>query len=186
MKKFLFPAVALLSGALIFSLSGCSLFSGNPYEVATRDDSVSVSQIQTKSQARVMYEEACADGYSGSFVDFLKEVGVSFDDSLSVNSDLLCTAEVYAAFEVSSLGMGSSYYYSIGSGVFLEADTEKGDAYVVTNYHVVYNAKSTGRESISHVSDNILLYLYGGKTDNRGIEATYVGGAMNYDIAPPT
>ncbi len=184
MKKFLFPAVALLTGALIFSLSGCSLFNGNPYEVATRDDSnVNISQIQTKSQARVMYEEACADGYSGSFVDFLKEIGVFLDDSLAVNSDLLCTAEVYAAFEVSSLGMGSSYYYSIGAGVFLEADTEKGDAYVVTNYHVVYNAKSTGRESISHVSDNILLYLYGGKTDERGIKATYVGGAMNYDIA---
>ena len=183
MKKILFPAVALLSGALLFSLAGCSLLNGNPYEVADRDDSVNVSQIQTKSQARIMYEEACADGYSGSFVDFLKEVGVFLDDSLSVNTDLLCSAEVYASFEVSQLGAGTTFYYSIGAGVFLEADTEKGNAYVVTNYHVVYNAKSGGRESIPHISDNIVLYLYGGKTDGRGIRATYVGGAMNYDIA---
>ena len=73
--------------------------------------------------------------------------------------------------------------YSLGSGVIYSLDTREGDALIVTNYHVVYNKKGTGREKVPYVSDDIDVYLYGAEVSSRAIEATFLGGAMEYDIA---
>ena len=69
--------------------------------------------------------------------------------------------------------------YSSGAGVIYKIDREKGDAYIITNYHVVYdNTIST------HAPDgNITAYLYGMEYSMYGIELEYVGGALSYDIA---
>jgi serine protease Do len=72
---------------------------------------------------------------------------------------------------------------STGAGIIYSLDKNAGDAYIITNYHVVYDVSSTGKETIPHISDEISLYLYGGETSSGKIEATYLGGAMNYDIA---
>lgn len=180
-RRFLLPALVLAAAVLILP-AGCS--GGNLYEVASREESTvsSLSQGETKTQTRKMYEEALSDGYTKSYVDFLIEIGYCKDDSLAVNSALLSTVEVYAAFERSQYAFGqSANYYSIGSGVLFDLDKAEGDAYVLTNYHVLYSATSTGREALPHISDSITLYLYGGKT--RSVTAEYVGGAMDFDIA---
>ena len=57
---------------------------------------------------------------------------------------------------------------------------EDGSAYVVTNYHVVYDADS---DTSDKISDEIYVFLYGMEYSQYGIPATYVGGSMNYDIA---
>ena len=61
-------------------------------------------------------------------------------------------------------------FSSEGSGVIYKLDREKGDAYIITNYHVVYNrsAISSGR-----ISNNIQLYLYGQESEAYAIPATY-------------
>ena len=74
---------------------------------------------------------------------------------------------------------------SAGSGVIYKLDKEKGDAYIITNYHVIYNASADQKDGIS---DDIRLYLYGmemmtSEEKTYAIPATYVGGSMNYDIA---
>ncbi len=72
---------------------------------------------------------------------------------------------------------------SSGSGVIYKLDKEKGDAYVITNYHVVYHNMSTTSNGISN---DITLYLYGSEpqtVNGYGIKASYIGGSMNYDIA---
>ena len=53
-------------------------------------------------------------------------------------------------------------------------------AFVITNYHVVYDSDS---DTDNHVSDQIYLYLYGMEDEAYAIPATYVGGSANYDIA---
>ena len=70
---------------------------------------------------------------------------------------------------------------SAGSGVIYKLDKERGEAYVITNYHVVYNSASTSQNKIS---DDIYLFLYG-QEDNEdyAIPASYVGGSMQYDLA---
>ncbi len=185
MKKRGFLLAAAIAAGIALFLCGCA--ERNPYEVARREtgeETIVLADKDTKSHERILYEEALSDGYGGSYLDFLKELGVSADDSLAVNSALLSSVEVYALFERAGGGLSqSALYYSIGSGVILSLDKAKGDAYIVTNYHVVYAPDSTGRETIPYISDNISLYLYGGKTDSMAIEAEFVGGSFEYDIA---
>ncbi len=64
-----------------------------------------------------------------------------------------------------------------GSGVIYELDKEKGEALIITNYHVVYEQNTTG------VASEIKVYLYGMEATKYAIDATFVGGSMNYDIA---
>lgn len=77
-------------------------------------------------------------------------------------------------------------YKQYGSGVIYRIDREAGDAYIITNYHVVYHRDSSASD---HLSTNIEVYLYGQEshpdTDTRSypITATFVGGSMTYDIA---
>ena len=55
-------------------------------------------------------------------------------------------------------------------------DKTNGKAFIITNYHVVYD-RNAG------VSNNISVYLYGSEYADSEIKATYVGGSLNYDIA---
>ena len=69
---------------------------------------------------------------------------------------------------------------SAGSGVIYRLDKARGDAYVITNYHVVYDVDSDTDDGIS---DDITVYLYGQEYSEYAISAEYVGGSKNYDIA---
>lgn len=69
---------------------------------------------------------------------------------------------------------------SYGSGVIYQLDKNKGDAYIITNYHVVYCA---GANTEDDISDDIQVYLYGQEYDEYAINAEYIGGSINYDIA---
>ena len=53
-------------------------------------------------------------------------------------------------------------------------------AYIITNYHVVYDASSNSNNGIS---EDIKVYIYGSEIEENAIEATYVGGSLYYDIA---
>lgn len=61
-----------------------------------------------------------------------------------------------------------------GSGVIYQIDKEKGDAYIITNYHVIY---------YDAIADKINLYLYGMQNKSYAIPATFVGGSITNDIA---
>ena len=69
---------------------------------------------------------------------------------------------------------------SSGSGVIYTLDKAKGDAYIITNYHVVY---CNGANTEDDISDDIKVYLYGQEYKEYAINAEYVGGSVNYDIA---
>lgn len=103
---------------------------------------------------------------------------------LAASKALLSSVSIVCKFTESSWG-SSNQTASAGSGVIYKLDKEKGDAYIITNYHVVYDAYANTSNSIS---DDISIYLYGkenmtndGKT--YAIPAVFVGGSMNYDIA---
>ena len=71
-------------------------------------------------------------------------------------------------------------YSSAGSGVIYKLDKASGEALIITNYHVVYDASSDTKNGIS---DDISVYLYGSEIEEMGMKATYVGGSLYYDIA---
>ena len=102
----------------------------------------------------------------------------------AANKALLSAVSVVSFFEGSNSGWGgfgssssSSTSQSSGSGVIYKLDKNKGEAYVITNHHVVY-------DSTYGVSSSIKVFLYGHEGySERAMSATYVGGSLSYDIA---
>lgn len=198
--KHILPFVsAALAGILTVGLAACSAGNVNVYDVATTlgyegDESGWIANVTGSStEAHTLYEEAKADGYTGTFVDFLKEIGyTAADNSSSVSNAMMSVVAVQCGFEEASYTYvnGKPVYqaktvYSAGSGVIYSVDREQGDAYIVTNYHVVYDKDSVGSETVANISDDISVYLYGSTFggEDGAIEASYVGGAMDYDVA---
>ncbi len=103
-------------------------------------------------------------------------------DILVASKTVLSVVSVYSKFKVRTGGYfqnNTEETYS-GAGVIYKLDKEKGDAYVITNYHVVYNYYS---QTQNKISDDISLYLYGIEATKYAIKAEYVGGSPHYDLA---
>ena len=113
---------------------------------------------------------------------------VSEDESIpyACSKGLRSTVSITCRFEVTVQqgGFRPSYitqeYVSGGSGVIYKLDKESGDAFIITNHHVVYNVSSNSENGIS---EDISVYLYGSENENQAIKAEYVGGSLYYDIA---
>ena len=98
---------------------------------------------------------------------------------LAVSSGLRSSLNIVSAFErQNSSFYGQESYLSGGAGVIYKLDEETGEAYIITNYHVVYDS-----ESITGIASLIKIYLYGKEWEEYAIEAEFVGGSMMYDIA---
>lgn len=198
MKRYM-KVLGVLSvcGALALGLTACGEIIGrvqsssrNPYEIATElgysgTQSSFMSETSGDTELKRLYEEAKEYGYEGSFVEFLKEVGYTAGENAGVGGALMSTVMVVSNFErqKESFFDKTEAFSSMGSGIIYSLDKKAGNAYIITNYHVLYSSSSTGKESISHISDDIDIYLYGSVVEGRKIDVSYVGGAMEYDIA---
>ena len=90
------------------------------------------------------------------------------------NANLVAAAKgVLSAVSISS-------DFGAGSGVIYKMNKTSGDAYIITNYHVVYSPQAT---TANGISQNIKVYLYGMESDAYAIPATFVGGALTQDLA---
>ncbi|MBQ7337417.1 MAG: serine protease [Clostridia bacterium] len=108
---------------------------------------------------------------------------ISTAASLALRSTVSISSEHTAQISSGGMWWGQQQtqdytYTSLGSGVIYKLSG--GDAFIITNYHVVYSADSVTEDGIS---DNINVYLYGMSAADYAIPATYVGGSMYYDIA---
>lgn len=70
----------------------------------------------------------------------------------------------------------SSLSTSAGSGVFYYVDRAAGDAYIITNYHVVSTTDGS-------IATEINVYLYGMELSSYAVSAKFIGGSHDYDIA---
>ena len=157
-----------------------------------------------------LYSAAQQNGFSGSLLDFIEQYLSSNTTNESsvlanINKSLLTTVCVSCEFPVITTSFWSeskSTALSDGTGIIISLDKENGDAYILTNYHVVYYSEANG----DHMSTNIKCFLYGSPilrsyklngnqyaTDENGfqiveygekaIDCEYVGGSLIYDIA---
>ena len=69
----------------------------------------------------------------------------------------------------------SRFSSSLGSGVIYKLDGET--AYIITNYHVVYDQYSRG------IASDIHVYIYNRYSGDDAIAARFLGGSSDYDIA---
>lgn len=118
------------------------------------------------------------DGFDGTFADFIKAYlsDTNAGSYEAISKSILSSCKIAAMYYTTSGTVGTSY----GSGVFYSVDKESGDAYIITNYHIVYKAKSTAE---NHIATTIVAFLYGNELSSGAIECTYVGGTATYDLA---
>lgn len=95
---------------------------------------------------------------------------------------LLSSVRIVSNFE-KYLGYGQtslSKYKKEGSGIIYKVNRDTGDAYIITNFHVVYHKDAL---STNCISADIDLYLYGQEHADYKIDARFVGGSLTNDIA---
>lgn len=132
-----------------------------------------------------IYNECVNNGYTKSFMEFVSEYFSSnYSLEYQMNKSLLYAVSIDVTWNVTTsnfLGQTSESTKSAsGSGVFYKINKETGDAYIITNYHVVYNYYQKENNGIS---ENITCYIYGSEIASCAIEATFIGGASTYDLA---
>lgn len=146
--------------------------------------------------------------YDGTYAEFVREyLGVE-DTAYAVNKGINSVVSIVAGFSSTIQYQNGPLLtetfeaksYSAGTGVIFRLDKSNGDAFIITNYHVVYNNSSSPQ-----ISDEIHLFLYGQEyyeintldsisidwktyyykelTSEFSIPATYLGGSMQYDLA---
>lgn len=147
------------------------------------------------------YEIAVKNGFDGTEKEWLDSLtgettvnqtinnftfdGETANIAAAANVGLKSVVSVFANFTEISYGGGwfptqqQTTATSAGAGVIFQIE-DNGSAYIVTNYHVVYDADSITSDKIS---TDVSVYLYGMESEQYGIPATYVGGSMYYDIA---
>lgn len=64
-----------------------------------------------------------------------------------------------------------------GAGVIYQMNKKAGDAYIITNYHVVYD------ENKDSIMPYVYVYVYGQEYFDDAILTSFVGGSATYDIA---
>lgn len=154
-----------------------------------------------------IYQEAKQNGFSGTFLEFLElylDVEIPTDHSANINKALMSVVTVAAEFHYETSDFLNTYKdtaVGYGAGVVYDLDKENGTAYIITNYHVLYN------DTTNCIAQEIRCATYGtvpdfewvtnkdgtSVTDAEGypeveyygnyFECEYVGGSMLYDIA---
>ena len=105
------------------------------------------------------------------------------EDLTAQRRAILSTVTIRAQFDTASSTYpygGQSTETKAGSGVIYKLDKSTGDAYIITNYHVVYYKDAATEQKISQ---SIKIYLYGLESESYAIEADYVCGSLDYDLA---
>ena len=166
---------ALLSISLILGILAFTVSCGRVIII----DKNGGSTVQPDSS---LSDDTSAD--SGDLPSFIENGAGEVDYStLSPEArGILSAVRIVAHFE-RYIGYGQtslSKYKKESSGVIYKLDREKGDAYIITNFHAVYHKDAI---STNHVSNNIELFLYGQEDASYSIPATYIGGSLTSEIA---
>ena len=120
-------------------------------------------------------------GNETNFVINSEDGGISHAASRGISSAVSISAKFrintsYGGF----FGTQTSTAESRGSGVIYKLDKSNGSAFIITNYHVIYNENARANDGIS---EDISLFIYGSEATEYAIDAEFVGGSMYYDIA---
>ncbi len=161
----------------IFNITSEETINGHKYTITYSDSSSYSFEVNDGQNA---YEIAKDHGFIGDEESWLNSLTVvnynttinSSDGVINgINKAILSTVAIVAKDDADS-ETGSS-----GAGVIIDLNKATNEAYIITNYHVVYD------DTNQKISPYIGVYLYGQESKSRVMEASYIGGSLNYDIA---
>lgn len=176
MKKIVFVLAAVFAVSLF---CGCNTVSG-----ADGRNGQDLSIYEIYEAANAARSEQGLEQID--FLGFLREY-LNYDFTYSeekceqeiMNRSLMSGVAVLSGFNYSGWYSRTEYY--AGSGVIAEADKSTGNAYIITNCHVVYDDSSS-----QIYASEVYVYLYGndGLQNSAGrIPAEIVGASVSYDLA---
>lgn len=193
---FRFTCMILCLVAACLLLASCGKQPASAYDLAVKNGFVGTEEQWLASlngqnlRIEDIYARAVQEGYTGSFLDFLT-------DYLSVDPAMLSdaiysyqardTAQMVANSLLASVsvqcqtsGTATGVSPAAGSGVIYSLVKNEGNAYIITNYHVV----SYETEDGNAIYQSIFVFLYGAqRTSENAIKATYIGGSATHDLA---
>lgn len=192
---------AFLISLILVCVFACSLFimtggikGESAYDVAVRNGFVGTETEWLASLKGKDGQDAEAFDYYQMYTTCLSEGSIKQETSyLQFIQSLINTGNHDAQLlaiqnsirsSVSVINYSETGTSSSGSGSFFRIDDD-GTAYIVTNYHVTYNANPNQYFILLYEDNYILDPLREGKAylaSQYGIEATYVGGSKEYDI----
>ncbi len=144
--------------------------------------------LTAKSLFETGVEFGIYENTSAGYKQFLKDYFVTYGNTLVKQISARCVNQVVSIYCPVDGGL------QMGAGVFYEINKTENYAYIITNYHVVALSDNTSSEGYSPAK-TIYCYLYGRETiasnadetgyvkGESGIEATYIGGSADYDLA---
>ena len=144
-----------------------------------------------------MYEVANVDGKYANIQEFIEDyLSIEINGSqstIATGKAILSAVSIYAEFPYNR---GSSVSYGAGAGVIYSLNKDNGDAYVITNCHVVYNEDCS---TIDQYASDVYCYLYGQEDidfdyddwgyvesvdyGKYGIPCEIIGASIKYDLA---
>ena len=191
MKRLSKTLSAVLVLALAFTLSSCAVMDlGAMMNDGTSSDSHS-DEYMTREEVEQLLQGVQENVTVNAGDSYNIEINsLNSGNVIAASRALLSSVSVDCTFNVTKVVSGgfmgggtttkTTQKYASGSGVIYKLDKNTGSAYVITNYHVVHLA---GSDTANDISDQIKIYLYGQEYKDYAINAKYIGGSMNYDIA---
>lgn len=185
MKKFLTGAICAIS-ALTIGLCGCFISNGmNGADGVDGKDGRNVTAYDYYELAKTVegQENMTVDEFLKKYMSYTKEeLEEEFAPQRNANYSLLSAVSILTGFPCKEDRLSYNEVFS-GAGVIVDIDREAGDAYVVTNCHVVYYDKS-----VSPICSDIRLYLYGQdakdvnyKLSSTIVKQSFFDGSVTYD-----
>lgn len=150
-----------LCAIMIFSFSSCYALNGNVINGLFSDSGKGGTNINV----------------DGGDTNNVTIQGAETAEVLAASKALLSSVSVICEFRGK---IGSEDYAHTGSGVIYKLDKEKGEAYIITNFHVVHDDQSS---TVNKIASKIHVLLYGQEYVDYMMDAEYVGGSQQYDIA---
>ena len=230
-KKIAVLALCAFTGFSALSLSSCFFKKEeaiSAYEIAVENGFTGTEQEWLASlkgnkgedgkdlTVQDLYE---ASGFEGTLEEFIahyiKDIDVKLpedNDTETIAKNMTSVVSICAGYQKKQIVREgwlrtekTKVSGSEGSGVIYKIETngEYTEAYIITNYHVIYGGSNL-TDNENGISSDIYVYAYGARElftkgdedrdgyldedkqmgdEGDGIRATYVGGAMDYDIA---
>ncbi len=176
---------AAISAVLISSLCACGI-------TIKPDDKTDAGTSQTEAPQVTMsaFEEFMKElrerGYEGTDEDIIgalngKDTAITETQAVALAMKSCVTLHVFfRTQEENDILSQVTSVASVGSGVILSLDRETGDAFIVTNYHMIFDERS---KEEGHLATKCEIFTYGREYPDYAIPAEYVGGSATFDIA---
>lgn len=182
MKKIvikLFASVLLV--AVMISMSSCAFLDLESMMNPSGDADEYMTRFEVERMLEGIEKNITVEGGDTTVIE---NINSNYSKNiLAASKGLLSAVSIRSVFRVTYAYQGGTKTdekSSFGSGVIYDLDKDNGDAYIITNHHVVYNSAANTSDKIS---DDITVYLYGQEYSDYAIRAEYIGGSVNYDIA---